>query len=343
MSTETAARPLTVQYVKTIGIVNNGFNGRGFANPVDTAVSRDGRIYVLNRCDQARARAIRVGICTLEEDYLGEFGDGAGDGDTQFKLPTAMAFDAEDRLHVVDEGNNRVTVFDSDGGFLWKWGSYGAGDGELDGPSGIAFDSEGICYVSDQHNSRVQKFTGTGELLAKWGELGGGPGQFNMPWGVGVDSDDNVYVADWRNDRIQKFSSGGEYVAAFGTSGEGDGQLSRPSAVALDDRGNVYVADWGNERVQVFDPDGAFLLKLRGEATISRWAADFFASNPDEVDVRETANLTPALPSEFSTPYQISSQTEPYFWGPVSVTLNGEGRLYVTETNRHRFQIYQVS
>ena len=343
MSTETAARPIAVQYVKTIGIVNNGFNGRGFTNPVDTAVSRDGRVFVLNRCDQARATAIRVGICNLDEDYLGEFGDGVGDGDTQFRLVAAMAFDDDDRLHIVDEGANRVTVFDSDGHFLSKWGSRGTKDGEFDGPSGIAFDSGGNCYVSDQHNSRVQKFTGAGEFLAKWGEFGDGPGQFNMPWGIGVDANDNVYVADWRNDRIQKFSSSGEHIASFGGSGEGDGQLSRPSAVALDERGNMYVADWGNERVQVFDPEGAFLLKLRGEATISKWAAEFFASNPDEVKVREIADLTPELPSSFDTPYQISSQTEPYFWGPISVTLDSEGRLYVTETNRHRLQVYQAS
>ena len=57
MTSQTAERSPTLDYVKTIGIVNNGFNGRGFANPYDTATSRDGRIFVLNRCDPARARA----------------------------------------------------------------------------------------------------------------------------------------------------------------------------------------------------------------------------------------------------------------------------------------------
>jgi hypothetical protein len=49
----------------------------------------------------------------------------------------------------------------------------------------------------------------------------------------------------------------------------------------------------------------------------------------------------PELPAHLNTPYHVSSQTEPYFWGPVSVSLDREGRLYVTETNRHRFQVYQ--
>ena len=70
MSTSVATPAITLQYVKTIGIVNNGYNGRGFANPYDVAVSRDGRIFVLNRCDPARAAAIREGICTLDEEFL---------------------------------------------------------------------------------------------------------------------------------------------------------------------------------------------------------------------------------------------------------------------------------
>ena len=341
MSTPTATKPFTLDYLKTIGIVNNGTNGRGFTNPVDVAVSRDGRIFVINRCDVARRDAIRIGICNLDEDYLGEFGDGFGEGDTQFKLPAAMAFDSQDRLHVVDEGNHRVTVFDSSGGFLAKWGSYGSGEGELDGPSGLAFDSEDNCYVSDQNNDRVQKFTRDGKFQLRWGESGDGDGQFNMPWGVAVDHGGNVYVADWRNDRIQKFTSDGTFLAAFGESGEGDGQLSRPAGVAVDEDGNIYVADWGNERIQVLARDGRLLQKLRGEATLSKWAEEFFASNPDEVKVRAIANLIPQLPREFDTPYQVSSQTEAYFWGPASVTLDGNGRLYVAETNRHRFQTYQ--
>ena len=38
------ATALNVGYVKTIGIVNNGYNGRGFANPYDTAIGQDGRL-----------------------------------------------------------------------------------------------------------------------------------------------------------------------------------------------------------------------------------------------------------------------------------------------------------
>ena len=339
MSTQTAT--INLEYVKTIGIVNNGLNGRGFASPYDTAVSKDGRIFVLNRCDPVRAPAIRVGICNLDEDYLGEFGKGYGTGDEQFIWPVAMAFDSEERLHITDEYNHRITVFDSSGNFLSKWGVFGSGDGELNGPAGIAIDADDNVYVVDQYNSRVQKFNADGQYILGWGQEGSGEGQFNLPWGVTLDSQGSVYVADWRNDRIQKFSPAGEFLASFGGSGEGDGQFSRPSGVAVDPEGYIYVADWGNERVQVLGPDGRFRLKLKGQATLSKWAEEYFAANPEETAERDKSNLTPSLPSHLNTPHHISSQVEPYFWGPVSVKLDGEGRLYATEANRHRIQIYQ--
>ena len=341
MSTQTKSSRISLDYVKTIGIVNNGFNGRGFANPYDLTTDDEGRIFVLNRCDPARASAIRVGICNLDDEYLGEFGRGNGSGDGQFTWVVAMAKDRQNRLHITDEFNHRVTTYTTDGEYVSHWGKPGANGGELNGPAGIAVDSSDNLFIVDQNNSRVQKFTTEGKFIATWGEFGNSDGQFNLPWGVAVDRDDNVYIADWRNDRIQKFNNDGEFLVTFGSSGDGEGQFQRPTSVAIDPDGFIYIADWGNERVQILGPDGSFQLILKGEATLSKWAEEYLASNPEEKAERDISNLKPNLPAHLNTPYHISSQTEPYFWGPVSVTIDKKGRLYVTETNRHRFQVYQ--
>jgi hypothetical protein len=41
---------------------------------------------------------------------------------------------------VVDNWNNRVQKFSSDGQFVMKWGTSGSGAGQFDSPEGIAFD-----------------------------------------------------------------------------------------------------------------------------------------------------------------------------------------------------------
>lgn len=342
MSTQTAVATFALEYVKTIGSVTVQ-PGRGFINPYDMVVSTDQRLFILNRCDSARAALVRVGVMNFAEDYLGEFGKGYGAGDGQFTLPVAMALDSQERLYITDEHLHRVSIFDLSGTFLGRWGTFGSGDGELNGPAGIALDAEDHVYIADQHNHRIQKFSPDGTYLGQWGEAGQEHGQFNMPWGVTVDAQGSVYVADWRNDRIQKFSPTGQFLASFGESGEGAGQFHRPSSVAVDPEGFLYVADWGNERVQILGPDGGFQVQLRGQATLSKWAEEFFAVNPDERETRAMSNLIPTLPPHLNTPHHISSQTEPYFWGPVSVKLDQAGRLYVTEANRHRIQIYQKS
>ena len=110
----------------------------------------------------------------------------------------------------------------------------------------------------------------------------------------------------------------------------------------VDDGGYIYVGDWGNERVQVLDPDGGFATMLRGQATLSLWASRFIDSNPDEKRTREASNLYPSLPTELASPFHASSQTEPYFFGITSLHLDDQGRLYVVESRRQRFQIYQT-
>ena len=130
------------------------------------------------------------------------------------------------------------------------------------------------------------------------------------------------------------------FIRSYGCDSLGELSVNRRSGVAVDSRGNVIVADRGNERVQIYENNGTFAGTLRGEATLSKWAEDFFASNPDEMETRQIAQLVPELPDHIATPYHVSSQTEPYFWGPVSVHVDGNDRLYVVETNRHRIQIY---
>ncbi len=324
----------SIEYDMTVGMT--AMEGRGFYYPSDIAVGRDGRFYVVNRSLESVDRGVRVTMCDIESEYYGIFGT-YGEGDGQFVWASCAAIDSQDRVYVTDEYLSRVSVFDPDGKFLSNWGESGGGEGELDGTSGIAIDAADSVYVSDTHNGRVQKFTADGGHLLTLGS-----GELDLPWGLTVAPSGDVYAADWGNDRIARFSPSGELTGSYGSTGRGDGELMRPASVAVDDDGYMYVADWGNERIQVLDPDGGFVMKNRGEATLSKWAANFLTINREEGEARSRADLEPEIELfDPDDPHEESSKIEKLFWAPVSVKFDSSGRLLVLESNRHRIQVFR--
>ena len=317
--------------------------GMGLDHPMDLGLGGGGVLYVINRSAPDTEGAWpykRVTICTVNQEYLGEFSVG-GTGDGQMMWPVSIALDTDENIYISDEALHRISIFSKEGQFLSKWGVKGNGEGEFDRPAGIAFDRDGNLLVVDGLNSRVQKYTRDGQFFGSWGRRGTGNGEFNAPWGICLDQAGNVYVADWRNDRIQKFDTEGNHLASWGRPGRGDGEFHRPSGVAVGREGNIYVTDWGNERVQVLGPDGRFLAKLRGESGFSKWADIYFVSNKYELEERNKADLEPPvdlLPEDYFR--EESASIEKLFWGPTSVKVDAEGRIYVVESCRHRIQVY---
>ena len=325
-----------IKYVDTVGF-GADIGGRGFHLPVDISVRADGRVYVINRSPMHRL-GIRVGICDLLHGWYGEFGsDGKADG--QFTGPAAITHDSNDRIYVADEELNRITVFNADGEFESKWGELGTEPGQINGPSALKVTSDGNLLLVDHLNNRIQKMTLDGQYLSHWGSKGIAEGQFNLPWGIDTDNDENVYVADWRNDRIQRFSEDGKFIDMYGSSGSDDGLFNRPSDVAVDQDGFIYVADWGNQRVQVFDHHWNFHASLRGQATVSPWAQEYLEANADELDAR--SRFDPYIEVDTDDEHEISARVEAYFWDPIAVEIDPEGRLVVADSLRHRLQIYQ--
>ena len=309
-------------YSHTIGIAS--FEGRGFMNPVDLRLDREGVLFVLSRSN-AGNKNVRVSVQTLDSEFLYEFGHWGTDPG-RLTLPAALAIGPDQRVFVADEHMHNVTIFEHDGTLVERWGQFGSGPGEFNRPSGLAFDSGGNVRLVDHLNARIQTLTPEGRFISAFGTFGSEPGQFNFPWGIAVDSEDTLWVADWRNDRIQRFTGEGELISVLGESGSGEGQLRRPSGVHVDRDGNVYVADWGNERVQLFDRAGLHVETLYGDATLSKWCQEFLDVNPEQREDREKAGLF---------------EEEKRFWRPSAVETSADGLVLIADSCRHRVQIYQ--
>jgi tripartite motif-containing protein 71 len=101
--------------------------------------------------------------------------------------------------------DNRITVFDAQGGVIMQFGGLGRALGKLSAPAQIALDAGGKLWVADRGNNRVQRFGPAGERLGMFGERGIGAGQFINPTGVVVDCHGVLTVTDTRNNRVQQF------------------------------------------------------------------------------------------------------------------------------------------
>ena len=328
-----------ITYQRTIGM--SVMEGKGFYYPADSAFGPDGRIYVLNRSLElaGRGRGMRVAVCDSSDNYHGEWGS-FGDGPGQFMWPSAICVTSDGQVIIADEHLNKIMVFTSGGDFIEEWGTLGSGEGFLDTPSGLAVNEKNELFVSDTYNHRLQVFSTSGHFLRSFGQNEG----LEMPWRLSLGPDENVYVADWGNDRICVYTQEGTFLRSLGASGSCDGAFNKPCAVVSSKSGKIFVCDWGNERVQVFDQEGNFLELTLGESDLSPWAENFLTVNVEEGKARLNSNLDKTnIP--FADPtdrHEVSSHIEKFFWSPMSVSIGPDGLLYVTESNRHRIQVFEI-
>ncbi len=122
-----------------------------------------------------------------------------------FAKPTNVAVDHEGNLYVSDTLNDRVEVFDPDGGFIRAFGKNGDGPGHFARPKGIAIDSDGHVWVADAMENRVQVFDQQGRLLIWMGAPGLLPGQFSAIAGLAIDKQNRVFTSEQYPGRVQMF------------------------------------------------------------------------------------------------------------------------------------------
>ena len=323
-----------LKYVTNVGFAAD-FGGRGFQLPSSMAIRADGVIFVVSRGKSSTKNSNGIQMVTKDHDFLGQIGTyGAGLGGMMW--PTSVVLDGDENLYLADEYFNKVTKYDREGNPITEWGTKGSGDGQFNQPSGLLIQDQ-LIYLVDSRNNRIQMYSLEGEFQGQWGSGGDGEGEFNLPWGISDDSEGNIYIADWRNDRIQKFDSNGNYISSIG--GGKTSVLDRPSDVAVDPDGNIYVTDWGSQRLLVLDQSGSILETKRGEADLNPWSVEYLSSQDDERKARES--FVPVYQADTEDPSEVSARMEPYFWDPVAVELDQDGTVYVLETGRHRFQVFE--
>jgi DNA-binding beta-propeller fold protein YncE len=173
------------------GETNDTFN-----RPSAVVTAPNGDIYVADgHGGNSNARIVKF---SKEGKFIKAWGrKGAGPG--EFGELHAIALDSGGRVFVGDRGNNRIQIFDRDGGFLGEWKQFGR-------PSAIYIDANDTLYVAD-HQSSAKVNPGfrrgirigsarDGIVRAMIPGSGSEPDKEHVPEGIAADARGNIYGAE---------------------------------------------------------------------------------------------------------------------------------------------------
>ncbi|MFW6183324.1 MAG: flippase activity-associated protein Agl23 [Chloroflexota bacterium] len=266
--------------------------------------------------------------------------------------PRNMTTGPDGNLYVLDSGNHRVVVFDSEGQHLRDWGEQGTAQGEFNEPWGIAVD-ESFVYVADTWNHRVQKFTLQGDFVATLGQSGSvadmgqdSGGYFFGPRSVLLMPNNQLLITDTGNHRLQLFDRDGGLIRVVGQMGADPGQFNEPVGLAQGADGSVYLADTWNARVQRFTPD----LVPDFNWSIDGWEGDSTENKPylavdsaERIYATDPENFRVLIfnrEGEYLARFGQPGEAIDRLGLPNGITVDGEDNVYVVDAQNNRILRY---
>ena len=179
----------------TLGTVDRpGLPGHPFNQPTRAVLSQSGELYVSDGYGQSRVHRL-----TADGDVIVSWG-ASGTGPGEFNLPHDVTVDKNDRVYILDRGNLRCQIFNSNGEYLTEWG-------DLRSPNDLFIDNDDVIHIAEG-GQRLTVMSLDGTIIARWGEKGTAPGQFSdSPHGIWIDSHGDLYVSEVISEkRFQKFA-----------------------------------------------------------------------------------------------------------------------------------------
>jgi PKD repeat protein len=313
---------LTGEVIQTWG--HRGSNPTEFYWPHGMAIDNNNQLYVADTGNG------RIQVFALDGTFI-KVHPGAS-----LQLPTHLVFTPDNHLCILDIGQSKVVIIDSQGLVLAEFqapdisaiamlnqhtllmlnqnthaiqwidintgqqtaniGQYGQDIGSFKQAGGLLALSQDSFLVADSGNRRIQKWENNHFSLFA------GPkvhdiNTVHMLSSLSVDDDANMYVTDYLKNRIQIFSRTGSLIKQWGKQGQGPEEFNGPLSVHWHDSAHVYVVDFGNHRIQCFDHLGRYQFQ---------WG------------------------SEGDAPGRLNY--------PTHLTTDASGDLYVVDTFNHRIQ-----
>jgi sugar lactone lactonase YvrE len=175
---------------------NEAAGSRRLNQPNDVVVGANGDIFVAQGHRPGPMGDPRV----LKFDGSGRFvrsWGGKGTEPGRFDVAHGIAVDADGLLWVTDRENQRIQIFDQDGGFVRELRYAGL-------PCGIDIGDEFI-YMVNGFTGQIVQMDVQGRVLAAMGRPGKAAGEFGEAHFIAVSPKGELYVADTVNRAVQKF------------------------------------------------------------------------------------------------------------------------------------------
>ena len=323
----------------------------GTSGSGSTQLSQLRRVAVGRGLNPAVYAADLWGYKILEFDQSGSLTHTFGGGlpaATGFNQPYGLSLNG-DTLYVADTNNQRIQLFSaSTGSNVGSFGGRGFGKDNLNGvnwPRGVTYNAfTNTIWVADTKNYRVVEHSVDGTPT---GRVFGTTGSVLMPsilnWVYGITSyGSDVIVADTFGNKIGRWTGNDATTPLWTYTG-----VQGPKAVSVVGD-TVYVADSLNHRVVILNAKDGTLLNILGDTVLHRvegiavapdgsiWVADTSANQLVQLDaagkVLQTFGRFGANTGQFNLPTQL--------------LISGSGtstRLYVTDTNNDRVQVFDIS
>ncbi|MBI4184143.1 MAG: peptidase [Proteobacteria bacterium] len=155
-----------------------------FNHPTDVAVAPNGDFYVSDGYANSMVHWFSADG-TLRRSW-----GGPGSGPGKFTTPHGIWVLADGRVLVGDRENNRIQIFDPEGGYLTEWR-------DLYKPMDVFADRDGIVYVADQI-PRTTALTADGTVVGRCMPV---PKEGH---GIRGDAEGNIYVAETVYDYVAR-------------------------------------------------------------------------------------------------------------------------------------------
>lgn len=273
-----------------------------------------GKLYVTESFNNAIRTVTTTGTTGLVSKAAIGYTDGALTA-AQFYGPKGLSFDAAGNTYLADLGNNIVrkitatgTVSTIAGNTIPGFIDGAANKAEFYNPSATAVDGSGNIYVADRSNNLIRKITTAGVVstLTGYKATGGysqttvpgyydsdpGTALFNNPVALTMDAAGNIYVADYKNSAIRKVTPAG-VVTTYAGGIYFPALIGNPTGVVLDAQGNMFISEAGGRIIEITANKVLYVLagaaKTNGYVNGVGAAARF--SNPQSLTVDGQGNL----------------------------------------------------